>query len=867
MIRKVRFPLKAKLSGLIFALLLGSTAIYLLFAIHLFKDDKTAYIYEDTLKSNEALFSALELDIKRAYDLIKLLDQSTNPLELVTKMPHILEYSSYQLSQNELKRTAHYANITLAEEYGFLPSQLEGINKHAPLPLQNLFYNPDKIYSSFIADELPHLIIGHKSSDTKLTTIRFLANDFIRSLNRDHKYFSYIVTKEGKSFANISSKQLADRDKTIKSIANLTTSGVMEMSITEDGENRSVLTAFSFMPKEELIVISEIPQQFAFRAGENLIYKSIFFGILLMSLSVIVGILFARRLTNNLTRLAFAADYVSKGDFDQQVSINTRDELGALSDTFNSMAKRIKNYMAEMKEKARLENELEVAKLVQEAFIPQSHQCKDNIEIATYYSPASECGGDWWSFLDAGKVFIFFIADATGHGVPAAFLTATANCCANNIRYYADIDHELVTSPNRILSFMNHAIRSMGGNIHMTALVGIIEKETGKLTYANASHPHPYFITRKSASQESMSKQDIQVLLGESGPRLGHSDQQSYPEHTLQLEEDDTLIFYTDGLMENTSDQGEAFNGRKFFNALIKTVPLELPAMRDGVVELLLQQLNHAPLKDDITLALCRFHRPDWKGGIKKQYSFQELISLSHLDIANWNDLVVISDQSDEDNVTKLLERFPIRHLVGKNSCSLEREIALFAPTSTFDFNTLIENPKVKQSVQLSQSQQIKTTLDQLFNLYPLLEMVNGTKEYLKLMANELLSNAFFHQSDETNRNRQNNICLDGPPIELTLLANEEATILRVADPFGTLSYQQVRQSLIRGFKEKMPIEQQGGAGLGLYLCYNFSHQLIINIEEKNKSEIICVIENKRRYKEYKSRITSFHFNQLSKES
>lgn len=865
MIRKVRFPLKIKISGLIFALLLATSVVYLYFAANLFKADKSAYIFEDTLKTNESIHSIIKLEIARARELQQFVLKLPLESSSFDSLPHLLEYSLFQVSPEGMQLQWHQSNKSIIEEYGLLPDYLVELNKKFPLPLNQLISDPNRLFAHFSGDDIPHLIVGamiQVDGQKKLIVLRVLANHFFQILNQDNKYTNYILTTNGDSFANIAGHELKQRAMIIKTIMQKQNNGVIEMPLDQTGDQR--LIAFSFLKEHGLVIISEIPQTLAFQAEQYLINKSFFFGLLLMSLSVIVGIIFSRRLTNNLTRLAVAAEKVSTGDFNQYVKVKSKDELGALSDSFNSMAKKIKTFMEEMKEKARLEGELEVARLVQEAFIPPTNlRCK-NVELATYYRSASECGGDWWSYIEKDRFFVFFIADATGHGVPAAFLTATANCCATNILYYADRIPELIQSPNQILKLMNNAIRAMGNNIHMTALVGVIDQETGKLTYSNASHPHAYFLPKKANG--NYSKKDIQVLLGESGPRLGHQEDYQYLEHTIQLEEEDTLVFYTDGLLENTNSQAQAFGTRRLGQSLLAQVDHDLTTVRDTLVSSLTEHQGLAPLVDDITLVLCRYHRHQAHDHVE-QWDYQDALAKGSTQ-TSWEKIAVVSDQQNELNILHLLQHFPIRHLIGKNSSALIKEVHHYSSPKYSSENFYLTSPKLEHRIKINSTEQRERVVEELAQIYQQCPHSNTREQSdrLKLMANELLNNAFYHQSTALNHDRQQPINLQHQSIEITIQCSDEATLLSVVDPFGKLCYENLQGALVRGFKEKTPIRQSGGAGLGLYLCFNFSHQLIVNVIPNHRTEIICVIEHKRRYKDHQARITSFHFNQFELE-
>src|SRR5690606_13310101 len=116
------------------------------------------------------------------------------------------------------------------------------------------------------------------------------------------------------------------------------------------------------------LVIAQIGKTDVFAVADNLIEKSYLFAVFLLSLAIIVGILFSRTLTKSLETLFLGTQSFVGGNFDSRVEVKSADEIGALSDSFNYMGKKIVEFMEEMKEKMRLEREVEVAKLVQDSF-------------------------------------------------------------------------------------------------------------------------------------------------------------------------------------------------------------------------------------------------------------------------------------------------------------------------------------------------------------------------------------------------------------------------------------------------------------------------------------------------------------------
>src|SRR5690606_27430611 len=231
----------------------------------------------------------------------------------------------------------------------------------------------------------------------------------------------------------------------------------------------------------DTIAMATISKDDAFAVAQGLIEKSYLFAIFLLSLAIIIGILFSRSLTKSLEVLFHGTQSFVGGNFESRVSINSSDEIGALSDSFNYMGKKIVDFMAEMKEKLRLEREVEVAKLVQDSFFPEMNGHLKGSAFAAFYTPASECGGDWWGHLEKDNCSVIFIADATGHGVPAALITATANCALHTLEEVLKTKPELSTRPDQMLEWFNRAICGAGKQLYMTMFCLVIDAKNKKI--------------------------------------------------------------------------------------------------------------------------------------------------------------------------------------------------------------------------------------------------------------------------------------------------------------------------------------------------------------------------------------------------
>ncbi len=878
MIRKVRFPLKIKLIAMISILLLSSMAFYVYFAVDLFSKDKSAYIYEDSLKSNESLASIISTKLESAERSLLLLRASGNKNSVFNTLPSFLSYREYKVEKNAITPTVDFTNTETPQAFGFLPEHIDEVDKRFPIPIKKILLEGISTIPIISPEVIPHFIISSISPDrSELIVARVLANDLIDALKKNTNYYSYVITTEGRPFLNITRNTITPRLSNLKKVLTEGLSGVVESK----GKGLTTsLISYSPLKDKGLVVISEILKSKAFKATEYLVTKSQYFGIFLMSIAIIIGILFARSVTTDIDKLALATDEVRNKNFTSTVHIKSRDEIGALSDSFNIMSHEIQGYMEEMKEKARLENELEVAKLVQESFFPQDHTQKDEVQLSAYYSPASECGGDWWSYLDHNNKLILFVADATGHGVPAAFLTATANCCATNIKYLAHTNPKLIESPAKILTLMNHAVSSIGEKIHMTAFVAVIDKETGVMTYSNASHNAPLLIHNLGKSE--LQKSDLIPVMGSVGPRLGHMRDATYEEDQVQLEEKTSLILFTDGILENTNPEMNAYGQRRFLKSIIGNLHPDAKRSVRDIINEAETYYNGQSADDDLTLVVCNYKMGNPKIKVSthnEQLKNIILTSFDHSDSAEYTitdadtflrnpeeffpaikDLIIVSDHPDEFNVLEIMDKYPVRHIIGSNAKSLKDEVL---QTIRGAQEQIDEGDSNAKELIISATDQIDDAIDKLIDELEFDGVFDSPKNYLKTMANELLTNAFFNSSTEHTDNRTSEISLSDKYVKFKVLVDSDKISLSVSDQYGTLSVDDLRQSIAYGFRNKAPKDQEGGAGIGLYMCYSFSNQLIVNLTPSQKTEFICIIENNRRYKTYRERITSLHFNEL----
>ncbi len=259
------------------------------------------------------------------------------------------------------------------------------------------------------------------------------------------------------------------------------------------------------------------------------------------------------------------------------------------------VAQLVREQQIEAQQRERLEQELRVARLIQQTLLPKELPALNGWQVAAYYQPARAVGGDFYDFVDLpdGRLAVV-IGDVTDKGVPAALVMATTRSILRSAA-------QRWTSPGAILEHANEMLcPDIPPNMFVTCLYAILDANTGRLQFANAGHDLPY---RKSG-------QGIEELRA-TGMPLGLMPGMKYDEREVQLDPDDTVLFYTDGLVEAHNPQREMFG----FPRLRALLHAARPVGSDGLIDVLLDQLRAftGPAweqEDDATLVVLQRQAP-----------------------------------------------------------------------------------------------------------------------------------------------------------------------------------------------------------------------------------------------------------------
>lgn len=418
-------------------------------------------------------------------------------------------------------------------------------------------------------------------------------------LGNESTYDVKVVIPEQTSFFQWKNNKLAPVSDVEQALLSSITKQSVNQAVKEISLNgEKILYAYDYNPQLNFIYVVMLSQEKAFSVTTYLINKSMFYGFFILGIAMLLSVILARPLTAQLETLFGMTQEIAKGNFNKRVTITGHDEVGALSDSVNDMADKIVVFMEEMKEKARLENEVQVAQLVQSSFFPTTSLSDNVLSTHGHFEPATECGGDWWGFFDQGDWRVFFIADATGHGVPAALLTATINCCKSSLGFILETRPQILAEPNEILRYMNQAVCGAGKAIQVTCFVASFNRKTREFKFSNASHTPPLLF---NGGQSELAKDNFQPLIEANGPRLGQKLDSTFECETLNLKTHDTIFFYTDGLTEAENAEGTRYGERRLIKSLVQHGLGSPEEIIKGVMGDFQSFVSDQPKNDDLT--------------------------------------------------------------------------------------------------------------------------------------------------------------------------------------------------------------------------------------------------------------------------
>jgi sigma-B regulation protein RsbU (phosphoserine phosphatase) len=300
-------------------------------------------------------------------------------------------------------------------------------------------------------------------------------------------------------------------------------------------------------------------------------------------------------IVRNVNRLTRATQAIARGDFSVRVNSKSRDQIGDLARSFDSMAASIQTLLLETAHKEKLEAELAVARAIQESFLPESGASWKGFQAVAHFEPAAHLGGDYYDILPMpdGRTAVS-IGDVSGHGLPTGLVAAAARASLATFV-------ELGVPPGEAflrLGRRTERSRESERRLYTTLALFAYDADRRLGTLTNAGHPAPYRVSGERVERLALPALPIGLL---------HGRPSSYPSKDYSFSPGDRLVFFTDGVVE-AADAHEDPWGYERLEALLaregQLAPQDLVA---AILAAVAAHVGDTPLEDDRTLLILTF--------------------------------------------------------------------------------------------------------------------------------------------------------------------------------------------------------------------------------------------------------------------
>lgn len=299
-------------------------------------------------------------------------------------------------------------------------------------------------------------------------------------------------------------------------------------------------------------------------------------------------------ITSPLDELSKGIKTIGKGNLKYRIKLNTKNELSELAELVNSMSreleKNIKQVAKESAERQRMLTEVELGQTVQMSMLPDRLN-SDNIDICAAMKPARFVGGDFYDYFytDKGNIALV-IGDVSGKGVASALFMSRVKAIINlTARSY--------NSPQKIMSITNkYLCQNNDDCMFVTAVIGIIDTKTLKLSYCVAGH-YPPIVKESNTAQKLPTVNSVP---------LGINPNEIYKKLTYQLKKDDIIVLYTDGILESRNQNEQFFGEKNLIDCIQKSGNLSASDLNNSIIDSAVKFSEGCEQFDDMTVTVIK---------------------------------------------------------------------------------------------------------------------------------------------------------------------------------------------------------------------------------------------------------------------
>lgn len=300
-------------------------------------------------------------------------------------------------------------------------------------------------------------------------------------------------------------------------------------------------------------------------------------------------------LSRAVNRLTEFTQRVQEGDFSARIKVQRRDQIGALQNSFNTMAANLHTLVDQAAQKEILEKDLFIAQELQHSLLPDTLAAPKTLRFATHFEPCSAIGGDYYDLLRThdGRLAVV-VADVAGHGISAGLRMAMVK---STLQVLCEHEYQPEEMLRQVHRFLRKGLRQ-GQRSLVTMTLALIDPENGRLDIFNAGHP-PTYLLRSGTVREILLPS---LPLGSFGSEIAAQ----YGCSQLALEPEDVVLWLSDGLVEAVDAQGEAFGYQRVISTL-QGIPGGPENARNHLLAAVQKHTDDFPLEDDRTVVVMAY--------------------------------------------------------------------------------------------------------------------------------------------------------------------------------------------------------------------------------------------------------------------
>ncbi len=296
-----------------------------------------------------------------------------------------------------------------------------------------------------------------------------------------------------------------------------------------------------------------------------------------------------------VNRIEKGTKAVERGDFSYRIRMRPSNQLGEMAQSFDRMTASIASLLAGVAEKERLQSEIAIAATIQRNLLPKEGPQMGGVSFSAHFEPTASIGGDYYDVFNLDKHRLAVaIGDVSGHGLSTGLVMAMVKAAITTLVEEGADEESIFERLNQLV------YRSTERRAFMTLAFTIFDLKNGRIRHTNAGHLYPYLLREGNPSPLSIES-----------PSLPLGVRESIVSHTveLDLQEGDTIVYLSDGIIEAQNENGDPLGFDHLEALLAQQTDRSPAAIRDQILDAVARHSGTRPADDDRTVMVLRFEQ------------------------------------------------------------------------------------------------------------------------------------------------------------------------------------------------------------------------------------------------------------------